>query len=257
MDLSLCMVSNVQQSGSLAIGAQEDADVETSSEGYAARFSGPVGRWLLSVQEQAVKEMLTGRGIESVLDVGGGHGQLAGPLSGSYKVTVLGSSPLCSGRISDLVGSGVCQFRVGSLLSLPFPDRSFDAVLCFRYASHCPEWPRLIEELCRVARRSVILDYPPLRSFNALYPMLFRMKKRLEGNTRHFIIFKERQILERFAAYGYHPGARRGQFFFPMVMHRRLGLPIVSGGLERLSSALGLNRLFGSPIIQEMVRDSE
>ena len=32
----------------------ETADVETSSDAYAARFSGPAGAWMLSVQERIV-----------------------------------------------------------------------------------------------------------------------------------------------------------------------------------------------------------
>ena len=52
-------------------------DIASSTEGYAARFAGPVGQYLLQVQEQAVLEMLD-RGPKSgrVLEVGGGHCQL-------------------------------------------------------------------------------------------------------------------------------------------------------------------------------------
>ena len=57
--------------------ALEQPDVETSSDGYAARFAGPAGRYMLGVQEAAVRSMLADLPPgASVLDVGGGHGQL-------------------------------------------------------------------------------------------------------------------------------------------------------------------------------------
>ena len=35
---------------------RETADIETSSDGYASRFSGPVGRWMLgSVAEKVLR----------------------------------------------------------------------------------------------------------------------------------------------------------------------------------------------------------
>ena len=62
---------------------------------------------------------------------------------------------------------------------------------------------RLVGELCRVAERMVILDYPDIRSFNMLYSLLFRLKKRVEGNTRSYILFNRRQIATAFAAHGF------------------------------------------------------
>ena len=58
----------------------ERADVETSSEGYARRFAGPVGRYFLKVQEEITLRLLAPWPRARVLDVGGGHAQLAPPL---------------------------------------------------------------------------------------------------------------------------------------------------------------------------------
>ena len=72
----------------------EDADVETASSGYARRFDSPVGAWMLQTQRDITLELLGDlpKGV-SVLDVGGGHGQLAPALAerGSA-VSVLASS---------------------------------------------------------------------------------------------------------------------------------------------------------------------
>jgi ubiquinone/menaquinone biosynthesis C-methylase UbiE len=44
------------------------------------------------------------------------------------------------------------EFREGSVLRLPFPDRSFDAVLCATVLSHVPGGEAAIPELVRVLR---------------------------------------------------------------------------------------------------------
>ena len=49
-------------------------DVETASDDYARRFSGPVGEWFLDVQERACLDLLRPWRGGTVLDVGGGHG---------------------------------------------------------------------------------------------------------------------------------------------------------------------------------------
>ena len=58
----------------------ETADIETSSDDYAARFAGEIGAWLLKVQEEATLRMLAAYPNAKILDVGGGHGQLTGAL---------------------------------------------------------------------------------------------------------------------------------------------------------------------------------
>jgi SAM-dependent methyltransferase len=231
------------------------ADIETSSEGYAARFKGPTGAWMLGIQERVTLDLLKSAGISSVLEVGGGHGQLTAPLvHAGYKVTVHGSDAICQRGVADLVAAGRCQFTVGSFLQLPFPDRSFDAVVSVRLIMHSSEWPRVISELCRVARRTVVVDYPTVTGLNALSPLLFGAKKRLEKNTRTWRNFSHLEVEQVFAAAGFKPAERRGQFFFPMVIHRTLRMRAVSSVLEGSTGLLGLNRRWGSPVLARFDR---
>ena len=51
----------------------EKADIETSSEDYAKRFSGEVGKYFLDVQAKITLDLLKDLPNSSVLDVGGGH----------------------------------------------------------------------------------------------------------------------------------------------------------------------------------------
>ena len=231
----------------------ETADIHTSSDEYAARFSGAAGAWMLDVQEQITRLLLRGFEGASVLDVGGGHGQLAIPLCREgWPATVLGSDESCRHRIQSIVDSGACRFVVGDVIALPFPDKSFDVVLCFRLLTHCARWPELVRELCRVARRAVIVDYPTGQSLNAVAPALFGAKKKFEKNTRTWALFRHAQVIEEFAKNGYAPAATGKQFFLPMVLHRMLQNRAASAALEAICRALGLTRLWGSPVIVRM-----
>lgn len=232
----------------------ETADIETASEDYARRFAGPVGRWFLDVQERVVLSMLD-PGASPLLDVGGGHGQLAGPLCRrGFAVTVTGSAESCRQRIADLLEGGRCQFRIANVQRLPFPDRSFHTVLCFRLVTHCEQWPALIGELCRVAREAVIIDYPTSQSLNRVSPALFSAKKKIEQNTRHWRLFTHAEISREFERCRFAQARRQGQFFLPMVLHRALGCRTLSRFLEGACRSLGLVGRFGSPVIVKMAR---
>ncbi len=229
---------------------REDADRETSSEAYARRFAGPVGAWFLDVQARLTLELLSPWPRASVLDVGGGHAQLAGPLTrAGYDVTVLGSDTSCAGRLLERPEARSVRFVCGDLLRAPWPDGSFDVVLAFRLLPHVTRWPALVAELTRLARQAVIVDYPSRRSVNAVAEPLFGLKRGIEKNTRPFTVFKDADIARAFAACGSTVTARRPQFFFPMALHRALHRAALSRGLEVLPSALGLTRVFGSPVI--------
>jgi SAM-dependent methyltransferase len=227
-----------------------DADVETSSAAYARRFEGPVGRWFLDVQARSTLELLRPRPGTSVLDVGGGHAQLTGPLlEAGCDVTVYGSADRCSERLQEWVRSGQARFRSGPLLQAPWPDGSFDATLAFRLLPHVDRWRELVGELCRLARHVVIVDYPTARSANAVSGALFGVKKGIEGDTRPFRVFRDAEVEEAFAAAGFVPTARRPQFLLPMALHRGLRLASLSRALEATAHAAGLTRAWGSPVI--------
>ncbi len=233
----------------------ETADIETASDDYAGRFTGAVGVWMLKVQEKAVLDLLRNYPGTTVLDVGGGHGQLAIPLCREkYKLTVVGSAQVCRQRIAAIVDSGQCRFQVADVLKLPFADRAFDTVVCFRLVTHCAHWEKLIGELCRVAARAVIVDYPTSQSLNCLAPHLFGAKKKLEGNTRVFRLFRHEEIIGAFASHAFVPGRRQGQFGLPMVLHRTLKCRPLSVATEGLLHWTGLARRWGSPVILELRR---
>jgi 2-polyprenyl-3-methyl-5-hydroxy-6-metoxy-1,4-benzoquinol methylase len=235
--------------------ATADADVETASDDYARRFTGAVGTWFLDVQARVVREMLAPWPKASVLDVGGGHAQLTGPLvEAGHEVTVHGTAEQCAHRVRPWLDTGRARFAVGPLEALPWPDQAFDVVIAFRLLPHVDEWRKLIGELARVSRRAVVFDYPTTRSVNVVSEAFFRAKKRVEGNTRPFRVFSEREIDEAVAAVGLETTARRGQFAVPMAFHRALKIAPVSRLIEGLASLTGLAAMIGSPVVRRLER---
>jgi ubiquinone/menaquinone biosynthesis C-methylase UbiE len=245
------MSPNPEPRASRDDGLIEDADVGTSSDDYARRFSGGVGRWFLETQTRLTLELLRELPVgASILDVGGGHAQITPPLiDAGYEVTVVGSDPICSARLEPWTAGGRCRFEVADLRALPYPDQAFDAVVCFRLLPHSVSWNGLIGELCRVARRSVVLDYPSVRSANILSARLFEMKRGIELNTREFMLFTQSDINMALAARGFIVRKERPQFLLPMVLHRWAHRAALSKLAEAPGRLLGLTRWFGSPVI--------
>jgi SAM-dependent methyltransferase len=227
------------------------ADVETSSDAYARRFSGPVGEWFLARQSACTNELLAGMPAGTrVLDVGGGHAQLLPLLlARGFDVSVMGSSAACAHRLERWIAQKQVRFEAGDLLALPVADRSFDLVLSFRLLPHIAEWERLVRELCRVAAGSVIVDYPSSRSVNVLADRLFAAKKRVEGDTREFTLFEPAQVGRAFALCGFTVSRECGQFVWPMALHRAAGSRSLSRLLEGVPRAIGLTGPLGSPRI--------
>jgi SAM-dependent methyltransferase len=237
------------------VALPEDADVETSSDAYARRFSGPVGSFFLERQRDAVLELLGPWPGASVLDVGGGHGQVTGPLvDAGFAVTVLGSDPLCEARVREWTGAGRARFLAADLLAPGLADRSFDVVLSLRLLPHVRRVPELVAALSRLARAAVVVDYPTRRSVNAVSGLFFGLKQGVEGDTRPFRVFADREVEEAFAAHGYAPAGRRPQFLAPMALYRALGSARLARALEGAAATLGLTPLLGSPVVLRLER---
>lgn len=232
--------------------AREHADIESSSELYARRFAGPVGEYFLRLQARLTLERLAELPPgASVLDVGGGHAQLAPPLADAgYRVTVVGSDPACGARLAPLTSAGRCRFEVADLLALPYPGQAFDAVLCYRLLAHSVDWRRLVGELCRVARHRVVVDYPARRSVNVASEALFRLKSSIErGTTRPFALYGRAEVARAFEAAGFRVTAERPQFFLPMALYRLAGSAGLARAAEGFARRAGLTGMFGSPVI--------
>lgn len=229
---------------------QETADIETATEQYAARFGGTVGQFFLEKQAAMTLDLLRELPGARILDVGGGHAQLAEPLVRSgFSVTITGSADSCRSRLDQCLAPGSFTYQTCDSLALPFASRSFDVVMAFRLLPHVVRWREIIAELCRVADKSVIFDYPDRRSTNILYELLFAVKKKLEGNTRPFTLFSRSEIALEVARNDFRRPLFKPEFFLPMVVHRKADCRAFSTVAERCIAMTGATRLFGSPVI--------
>jgi ubiquinone/menaquinone biosynthesis C-methylase UbiE len=228
--------------------ARETPDIETASDAYARRFAGIAGRYLLAEQEAAIRIVLADWSGGTVLDVGGGHAQLT-PLLRSLarELVVFGSDERSLTRVRRDFPD--CGALAGDLLALPFAPSSFDVVVAMRLLAHVRDWPRLIGELCRVARSTVIVDYPRATGFNRLTPLMFPIKRRLEGDTRYYRTFRDGELYEVLRGCGFAPGKVEAQFLLPMVVHRRANGARSLRAVEQLAKFLKVTQAFGSPAV--------
>lgn len=226
----------------------ETPDIETASDSYALRFAGAAGAYLLARQDAAIRAVLGAWRGGSVLDVGGGHAQLTPILRTlASEVLVFGSDERSLERVRRKFPD--CATAVGNLLDLPFESRTFDLVVAARLLPHVRNWPRLLYELCRVARTTVVFDYPRRTGFNGMTPLLFPLKAQLEGNTRRYRNFRDAELDPVLGACGFEPRRREAQFLLPMVVHRRAHGAAPLRMVEDAAKALRITRLLGSPVV--------
>lgn len=91
----------------------------------------------------------------------------------------------------------------GDLEDLAYNDQSFDAVLCFRLLHHFPNAQiraKVISELCRVARRHVLISY--LNPFSATCIRRKLLKKRYAKRSQQYATSLS-EVKSYFAPHGY------------------------------------------------------
>jgi 2-polyprenyl-3-methyl-5-hydroxy-6-metoxy-1,4-benzoquinol methylase len=232
--------------------SRETPDIETSSDNYASRFAGPAGEYMLSVQETGLMQLMQdGRPLAGrlVLDMGGGHGQLVGPLlAQGCKVSVAGSNAQCAERVRLKYGE-VVPFYEGNLVDMPIVDRAFDTVVSVRLISHMENWRGLVAEMCRIADKAIILDYPTYASLNLLSLATFPLKKMIEKNTRTYRTFWDREIRESFARHGFVPSREFRQFALPMALHRLCAKSGVIRTVEEGMRKVRATSMIGNPVL--------
>jgi SAM-dependent methyltransferase len=104
-----------------------------------------------AAKRDAIMGLVAGRGAR-VLDVGGGPGRMAVPLSNRHRVTLcdLSRDMLTVARSRD--GGSRLTLATADARSLPFADDSFDYVLCIDVLPHLPDPGPALAEARRVLR---------------------------------------------------------------------------------------------------------
>lgn len=227
------------------------ADPRMAETFEAARFSGPIGRLLAETQEQVIASFLSPLPATTVLDVGTGTGRAAIALARrGAVVTGLDASAemlAVAERRAREAGARVTFVR-GDAHALEFQPGSFDAVVCLRVLMHTPDWRRSLNELCRVARARVVLDYPALSSAAAIQAAGRHVAHRFGATVEAYRVFSDRSIDRALRENGFRIRQDHRQFVLPIALHKMLGSASATSRIERGLGAVGLGRLFGSPV---------
>ncbi len=227
------------------------ADPRMAETFDAARFSGPIGRLLAETQEQVIAGFLAPLAGSTVLDVGTGTGRAAIALAQrGALVTGLDASAemLAVARRRALEADQAVTFLQGDAHALEIPDQSFDSVVCLRVLMHTPDWRRSLAELCRVARRRVVLDYPARSSAAAVQSVSRRIAHSLGARVEAYRVFSHREIADTLAANGFRVADTHKQFVLPIAFHKLLGSAGATARIERVLEGAGLRGAFGSPV---------
>jgi ubiquinone/menaquinone biosynthesis C-methylase UbiE len=181
----------------VAAALHDDGPVGNVYDKYATR--NPVARWLMQGFLRSVSELYQKVGARSVLEVGCGEGLLA-----QYLITQ-GSRPdrfeACDLKLDHLAANldPALRFREASIYELPWPDRSFELVVCCEVLEHLREPSRGLAELARVASRAILLSTPrepAWRMLNVARGKYWAALGNTPGHVQHF----SRRALERFVS---------------------------------------------------------
>jgi ubiquinone/menaquinone biosynthesis C-methylase UbiE len=247
--------------GGIHVGAMNKSSIyleRSCAEEYDEdRFAGAFGRFLQDHEVETFLSLLDGsRG--TVLDVGAGTGKLSFPLlrqsrqvisvdASSEMLRIAGMKAKKDGRVLTAV---VCDAN-----RLCFRNDAFECVISSRVLMHLADWQVAFSELCRVTRRLVVVDFPPVQSFAALDSLFKIFGGLFLSNTRPYRSLSVRKVKKELKDNNFRIIAIKKHFFFPIIFHRLLNRPRVSLALERVCRVLGLVELLGAPVTLAAVKD--
>jgi SAM-dependent methyltransferase len=227
------------------------ASREVAERFDALRFGGPIGRLLLTTQEDILLGALGAPAGRHVVDVGTGTGRAALALArAGATVTGVDASremlDVARARASE-AGLSV-RFDVADAHALPFPDRAFDLAVALRILMHVPDWRRCLAEVCRVSRGRVVVDFPAALSHAAHESGARRLAAAVGRRGEPYRLLAERDLHDVFNAHGFRVTRIHRQFVLPIALHKRVGSLGFTRVVERGLDAVGLRRVLGSPV---------
>jgi ubiquinone/menaquinone biosynthesis C-methylase UbiE len=122
--------------------------------------------------------ILRGMRPENLLDVGSGRGVFLWPLLDAFPTLPVTAVDVLEYRVDDMWAvrkGGIATLSPfhADAVALPFPDGAFDGAALLEVLEHIPEPQRALAEVCRVARRFVVLSVPSKPDDNPEHIHLF------------------------------------------------------------------------------------
>lgn len=222
------------------------------AEGFESlRFGGPIGQFFKTYQEALLNTYLPDVTGMSILDLGAGTGRTSIPLSlrGGHVIAADASFPMlrvamknaqeASAPISGIRADAHC---------LPFEDRCFDVVVCFRMIMHVVNWTSTLAEICRIANQAIVLDFPPRSGFAGLAPLLHPMLRRIKRDHQSYHVFRDVDVIQALEKNGFSVTSIDRHVVLPFGFHRAIGSLPFTRHSEAFLRSLGLTRRFGAPV---------
>ena len=227
------------------------ADPDTARTFDDRRFGGPIGGLVAQDQANVLLEFVGEPAGRSILDVGTGTGRAALLLAraGADVTGVDASSEMLAvaGRRAAADGTHA-RFLLGDAHQLEFPDRSFDTAVSLRVLMHTPGWRQCIAELCRVADRLIVLDFPSAHGLAALESAARRVGHALGRSTEPYRVFRDGSIARAFESNGFRIRSVHRHFVLPIAFHKAIGSRRFTEVAEQALSRIGLVHVIGSPV---------
>jgi len=101
-----------------------------------------------------IAEYATGK----VLDVGGGDGNIAKAMQDKGCDVIF--TDISADRVANTKKRYGLKGVIADACKLPFPDRSFDTVVCAEVLEHIRPMGEALSEAIRVAKKKIIMSYP-------------------------------------------------------------------------------------------------
>jgi SAM-dependent methyltransferase len=223
----------------------------------AMRFSGPIGTLLAESQEGVITSFLGPIDGRTIVDVGTGTGRAAiGLARRGARVTGVDASPEMLRVARDRAAAERLDvtFDVGDAHRLLYKDRAFECAVSLRVLMHTPDWRQCLAELCRVADDRVVFDYPAALSAAALQAGWRRVLAALGRPVEAYRVLRGSDVRRTLERAGFRVERCHRQFVLPIALHKAVGSRGLTVGVERALAAVGLLRLFGSPVTVVAVR---
>ena len=132
--------------------------LRTTVQGKPSGYADPTAVVRYVIFWNIVKALKTLQ-FDSILDVWGAEGYMSGAFKAFFGARVRTSdlSREACKRAEEIFG---IETDTVDGVALPYPDGTFDVVLCSEALEHIPDYQEVLRELLRVARRSVIITVP-------------------------------------------------------------------------------------------------
>lgn len=227
------------------------ADPAMARSFESRRFGGPIGEHVAGTQARVLANMVGRIQDRSIVDVGTGAGRAAILMArGGARVTAVDASE----QMLEVARRRAAEERLKIRFlrmdahALQFANREFDVAICLRVLMHAPDWRRCLAELCRVAERLVIFDYPAAMSAALVESMSRRVLHRLGARTEAYRVFSDRTIRQALGRSHFRVRSVHRQFVMPIQFHRAIGSRKFTIWSEDLLDRAGLLKRLGSPV---------